>query len=43
MSEAEKYFRRKNRDRTGARLAVLIFFGLPLALLLGTCIGSIVK
>lgn len=40
MDETEKFHRRKNRDQRFARWFVLIAFGLPLALMLGSCLGS---
>lgn len=39
-SEAEKYYRRKNRDRRFARWFVLLTLGLPLALIVGGIVGA---
>lgn len=42
-SETEKYYQRKNRDLRFARWFVAIFFGIPIALALGTCVGLMVR
>lgn len=42
-SEVEKFYRTKNRNLRFARWFILIVFGIPLALLIGSCVGAIAR